>query len=51
MSQKINGDPAAASMARKRWEKASESQRQAHARKMAKARWVKRRKEKTKKES
>jgi hypothetical protein len=39
MSIKEDGDPAAASLARKRWDKAKPKERSEHARKMAGARW------------
>jgi len=41
MSIKKNGDPAAAALARKRWEKQPAKKRSAHAKKMAAARWGK----------
>jgi len=39
MSRKENADPAASSLAEKRWAKASAKKRGEHARKMSEARW------------
>jgi hypothetical protein len=40
MSIKEDGDPAASSLARKRWDKAKPKERAEHARKMNEARWA-----------